>query len=224
MTLQLAIVASGNGTNAQAIIDAVNRKALDASIRLILSNRPQAKVLERARLAGIPALCLEHTAHPDRSAYDAAMVAAIRESGADTVALAGYMRLLTSAFLHAFPGRVLNIHPALLPAFPGVHGAAEARDWGVTLTGCTVHFVDEELDHGAIIIQAAVPCMAGEPLDDLLNRIHAAEHRIYPQALQWLAAGRIRLDGRTVHILPASESPAACPESCLIWPPLEEGF
>ena len=224
MTLQLALVASGNGTNVQAIIDAVARKALDASIRLVLSNRPDAVVLERARQAGLPYLALDHTTCPDRIAYDRTMIAAIRSAGADTVALAGYMRLLTPDFLHACPGRVLNIHPSLLPAFPGAHGTDDAQTWGVKLAGCTVHFVDEKVDHGEIIIQAAVPCLSGESLDSLQQRIHRLEHRIYPQALQWLATGRIRLKHRHAQVTDSNLPPASVHEPCLVWPPLEEGF
>lgn len=224
MSLQLAIVASGSGTNAQAILDAVRRGVLNASIRLVLCNRPGAGVLERAAGAGVTHRLLDHTAYPDRAAYDLAMIEAIRASGADTVALAGYMRLLTPAFLHAFPGRVLNIHPALLPAFPGLRGVEDAHAWGVKIAGCTVHFVDEEVDHGAVIIQAAVPRLDQEPLAALTGRIHDLEHRIYPQALQWLAAGRIRVRDRQVSVNDAGLPPAALSGPSLIWPPLEEGF
>ena len=224
MSLQLAIMASGDGSNAQAIIDAVKRGALDAKVRLVLSNKPQAGVLERARRAGVPCCCVEHTAYPDRESFDAALVAAIRDAGADTVALAGYMRLVTPVFLRAFPGRVLNIHPSLLPAFSGMDGVAEALAWGVKLAGCTVHFVDEQMDHGAVIIQAAVPCMPDDPRDALLERLHTVEHRIYPQALQWLASGRIQLRNRHVLLAPATSTVAAVEPSCLIWPPLEEWF
>ena len=159
MSLRLAILASGNGSNAQAMFDAVERGALDADIRLVLSNRPGARVLERAAARSLPCRCLDHTQFPDRAAYDRALAEAVREAGADTVALAGYMRLLSPDFLAAFPGRVLNIHPALLPAFPGVHGAADACAWGVKLSGCTVHFVSDEMDCGPIIIQACVPAL-----------------------------------------------------------------
>ena len=150
----------------------------------------------------------------------------ILKSGADTVALAGYMRMLTAGFLNAFPHRVVNVHPALLPSFPGIHGAADAQAWGVKITGCTVHLVDEIMDHGEVIIQAAVPAIAGEPLDDLQSRIHAQEHRIYPQALQWLAEDRIKMndDGRSLHLLPGSRPLAAPAPGVLVSPPLEEGF
>ncbi|MDR2727279.1 MAG: phosphoribosylglycinamide formyltransferase [Deltaproteobacteria bacterium] len=224
MSLRLALIASGDGTNVQAILDAVQRQVLDASIRLVLCNRPGANVLERARRAGLPHMVLDHAVHPDRAAHDAAMIRAIRDSGADTVVLAGYMRLLTPAFLQAFPGRVLNIHPALLPAFPGLHGLGEAHAWGVKLAGCTVHFVDEAMDHGAIVIQAAAPRLDHEDLEACTRRIRALEHRIYPQALQWLASGRISLNGRLASLADAGLPLASLPATCLVWPPLEEGF
>lgn len=226
MPLRLAVLASGNGSNLQAMLDRIADGALDADIRLVLCNRADAFALTRAERAGVPALCLEHRAFPSREAFDAAMVAAIREAGADTVALAGFMRMLTPVFLDAFAGRILNIHPALLPAFAGVRGAGDALDYGVKITGCTVHLVDEIMDHGAVIIQAAVPVMAGEPLDDLAQRIHCLEHRLFPQALHWLAQGRLRLIDRTVHLAPARE-PARLAQldgPALVWPPLEEGF
>ena len=233
MSLKLAILASGSGTNAQAIYEAVQRGVLDADIRLVLSNRPGAKVLERAKAWDVPHVCLNHQAYTERVAFDRAMIAKIQAAGADTVALAGYMRLLTSEFLCAFPGRVLNIHPALLPAFKGVSGTAEAQAWGVKLTGCTVHFVSDEMDCGPIIIQACLPVLQDEELNALQNRIHVLEHRIYPQALQWLAQGRLTLHGRQVRLTSPDrlDSPvmaavplADVPEPCCIWPPLEAGF
>ena len=206
MSLKLAVLASGSGTNFQAMVDAVRRGALDADIRLVICNRPGAKVID-------------HKLWPSREAYDLAVADAILKSGADTVALAGYMRMLTAGFLNAFPHRVVNVHPALLPSFPGIHGAADAQAWGVKITGCTVHLVDEIMDHGEVIIQAAVPAIAGEPLDDLQSRIHAQEHRIYPQALQWLAEDRIKMDddGRSLHLLPGSRPlPLSCPSGLLL--------
>ena len=169
---------------------------------------------------------IDHKLWPSREAYDLAVADAILKSGADTVALAGYMRMLTAGFLNAFPHRVVNVHPALLPSFPGIHGAADAQAWGVKITGCTVHLVDEIMDHGEVIIQAAVPAIAGEPLNDLQSRIHAQEHRIYPQALQWLAEDRIKMDedGRSLHLLSGSRPLAAPAPGVLVSPPLEEGF
>ena len=157
MSLKLAVLASGSGTNFQAMVDAVRRGALDADIRLVICNRPGAKVIERAKAAGIICAVMDHKLWPSREAYDLAVADAILKSGADTVALAGYMRMLTAGFLNAFPHRVVNVHPALLPSFPGIHGAADAQAWGVKITGCTVHLVDEIMDHGEVIIQAAVP-------------------------------------------------------------------
>ena len=222
--LNAAILASGNGSNAQRMFDLSAAGTLDMNIRLVLCNRPGARVLERARQAGLPALCLDHTTFPDRERFDRAMIDAICEAGADTVVLAGFMRMLTPAFLHAFPGRVINIHPALLPSFPGVHGAADANAYGVKISGCTVHFVDEILDHGAIIGHAAVPHLDGEDADALQQRIHTMEHRIYPQALQWLAEGRLVVEDRHIRLLPGNRSLATPPADALVWPPLEEGF
>lgn len=222
--MKLALLASGSGSNVQAIIDAVARKSLHAELCFVASNKPDAPVLARAAQAGIPHLGLDHTSFASREAFDTALVAAIREHGADTVALAGYMRLLTPYFLSAFPNRVVNIHPAILPAFQGAHGIDDARAWGVKLTGCTVHFVDEEVDHGAVIIQAATWADPAEGQEPLEQRIHRLEHRIFPQALEWLATGRLRMDGRHVHVQ-ASGKPLAAPMSgSLVYPPLEEGF
>ena len=146
MSLKLAVLASGSGTNFQAMVDAVRRGALDADIRLVICNRPGAKVIERAKAAGIICAVMDHKLWPSREAYDLAVADAILKSGADTVALAGYMRMLTAGFLNAFPHRVVNVHPALLPSFPGIHGAADAQAWGVKITGCTVQSCRR--DHG----------------------------------------------------------------------------
>ena len=224
MTLQLAVLASGNGGNLQAILDHVARGTLDAEVRLVLCNRESAYALTRARKAGITAICLDHRSYASREAFDAAMVHCLHDNGVDTVALAGFMRMLSPVFLEAFPHRVLNIHPAILPAFPGVHGAADAQSWGVTITGCTVHFVDPIMDHGEVIIQAAVPANPGEPLEALQGRIHTLEHRIYPQALAWLAEDRLCLGERAVRLAPADRQRAEAPHDALVWPPLEAGF
>lgn len=224
MALKLAVIASGNGSNLQAILDRISDGALQAEVCLVLSNRPGAYALERARAAGVPALALDHTTYADRESFDHAMVAALQQAGAELIVLAGYMRLLTPVFLAAFPGRVVNIHPALLPSFPGVRGAQDAQHWGVKITGCTVHFVDEEMDHGAVIAQVAVPALPGEPLEDLAARIHAMEHRIYPQVLQWIASGRVHMNGRDVHVHPATVAAAPVDGAWLAHPPLEQGF
>ena len=224
MSLRLAVLVSGSGSNLQSIIDKSEAGALDARVVLVLSNKPGAYGLERAERHGIPTLALDHTAYESREAFDRAMVAAIREARADTVVLAGFMRLLTPGFLEAFPGRVVNIHPALLPSFPGVHGQGDAADYGVKLSGATVHFVDEKMDSGPVIIQAAVPVVPGEDGDSLGARILAFEHRIFPQALQWLAQGRLRVLGRHVLLDGPPGAPARLHGPGLVNPPLEEGF
>jgi len=224
VALPVAVLVSGSGSNLQALIDRVEDGALDADIRLVLSNRPGAVGLERARRHGIHTVCLPHGDFPDRQAFDQAMIRAIRDAGAQSVVLAGFMRLLTPEFLQAFPGRVLNIHPALLPGFPGAHGQRDAADHGVKLSGCTVHFVDELMDHGPIVIQAAVPAWPDDTSESLGARILALEHRILPQAVQWLAAGRLRVEGRKVRLLPGSVPLAPPLAHALANPPLESGF
>lgn len=226
MSLPIAIVASGNGTNAQAMIDLSKAGILDADIRLVLCNRPGAGVLRRAADAGVASCLLDHTTYPSREAFDEAMAEEIRKCGAELVVLAGYMRLLTDAFIDAFPHRVLNLHPSLLPAFGGgVHAGADALAYGVKISGCTVHFVEKAVDSGPVIIQAAVPCIAGESEIELMTRIHYMEHRIYPQAVQWFAEGRVRLEGRQVFVATRPDAVPAEPEGgCLVWPPLEKGF
>ncbi|MDD6180522.1 MAG: phosphoribosylglycinamide formyltransferase [Desulfovibrionaceae bacterium] len=225
MALKIAIVASGSGTNAQAMFDRIKEGRLDAEVVLVVSNRPGARVLDRARAFGAPVAELDHKAFPDRETFDAALAETIAASGAELVVLAGYMRMLTPAFLHAFAGRVINIHPAILPSFPGVHGGPDAQAWGVKITGCTVHFVDDKMDNGAVIVQAAVPANPGEDIDELMNRIHSFEHRIYPQAIQWFAEGRVRVQDRNVSILPDAGRRQIVPDGhWLVWPPLEEGF
>lgn len=224
MALPIAVLVSGSGSNLQALIDRVESGALEARIALVLSNKPDSYGLQRARAHGIPALCIPHADYADRLEFDRAMIRAIREAGAETVVLAGFMRMLSSEFLKAFAGRVLNIHPALLPSFPGVRGQRDAADYGVTLAGCTVHFVDELMDHGEVVIQAAVPAYPDDDGDSLGERILALEHRILPQAVQWLATGRIQVKGRKVHLTPTGVQRAVPPANALVNPPLEQGF
>ena len=224
MTLKLGILASGSGTNAQAMIDAVEAGRLDADIRIIIANRPHAAVLGRAERHGIPHKCIDHTKFSDRDSFDRSVTEALVAAGVDTVALAGYMRLVTPAFLESFPGRVLNIHPAILPAFPGTHGARDAWNYGVKFSGCTVHVVNSVMDGGPIIVQAILPVRQEEDDEQLLERIHVFEHRIYVQALQWLAEGRLHLEGRRMLLSPSPRPLAPQPDKALIWPPLEAGF
>ena len=224
MPLKLAILASGTGTNAQAIIDKTKAGLLDVEICLIASNRPNAMVLERAKQANIPAVCVDHTLFPTREAFDAAMLQAITQSGAEAIVLAGYMRILSASFLQGFNKPVLNIHPALLPSFPGIHGGADALAYGVKISGVTVHFVDEKMDHGPVIIQAAVPVKDHDTEDDLMTRIHQMEHRIYPQAIQWLATKRLKITSRQVELLQVDAKLSPAGADYFVYPPLEEGF
>lgn len=196
--MKLAILVSGRGSNLRAILSAIRSGDLAAEVAVVLSNRPGAAGLDIARAAGVPTATLDHKPFTSRVAFDAALAELLRSFGADTVALAGFDRLVTPVLLGAFPGRVLNIHPALLPAFPGLHAQRQALDYGVRLTGATVHFVDEEMDHGAIIAQAAVPVLDGDTEETLSARILAEEHRIYPLALARLARGELRVRGRRV--------------------------
>lgn len=229
MSLKLAILASGSGTNAQVIFEAVRQKKLDAEICVVVVNRPQAKVLERAKNFGLPAVLIDHTAFSSRGEYDRKVVETIKSYGADCVVLAGYMRMVTSYFLSSFPNRVINIHPAILPSFPGIHGARDAVEYGVKFSGCSVHFVSEQMDAGPIIIQAITPCLQSDTEESLQNRIHCLEHKIYVQALQWLAQDRLEIRGHTVHLKDAGTKQAAAVEiesggvvmNALVYPPLE---
>lgn len=201
MSLELGVLVSGNGSNLQAVIDAIEAGTLDANVRLVLSNRPAVRALERAREVGIPTLVLNHREFDGREAFDAAVVDALERAEVQWVVLAGFMRVLTPVFLDAFEGRVINIHPSLLPAFPGVDAQRQAFEYGVKLTGCTVHFVDQGVDSGPIIAQAAVPVLDQDDADTLRARILEQEHRILVKALVLLAQGRVQLgqspSGRT---------------------------
>ncbi|TVQ98498.1 MAG: phosphoribosylglycinamide formyltransferase [Desulfovibrionales bacterium] len=226
MSLPVGVLISGGGSNLQALIDRKQAGVLDVTIQTVISNNIGVKGLERAVEHGIPAQVLSHHDFPDRQSYDRALVRALRDAGAQAVVLAGFMRLVGPELLAGFPGRVLNIHPALLPSFPGLHAQDQAAEYGVRLAGCTVHFVDEEVDHGPIIIQAAVPALPNEGAEALGRRILALEHRIFPQALQWLAEDRLETQGRHVLVRPGAR-PMAIKDAlppCLIFPPLEEGF
>lgn len=189
--LDLGVLISGSGTNLQAILDAVAEGRLDARVRLVVSNKAGAPGLARAERAGVPTRVLSHGDYADRSSFDAALVAALRDAGVAWVVLAGFMRLLTPVFLDAFPQRVVNIHPSLLPAFPGVDAQAQALAYGVRVTGCTVHLVDAGTDTGPILAQAAVPVLADDTRDALAKRILAREHELLVRALSWIAEGRV---------------------------------
>jgi phosphoribosylglycinamide formyltransferase-1 len=194
MTIDLGVLISGRGSNLGAILDAIAAGALDARVRVVISNKAGAGGLEIARAAGVPTVVIPHGAHPDRASFDAALVAALREAGAACVVLAGFMRLVTPVLLDAFPYRVVNIHPSLLPAFPGVDAQAQALAYGARITGCTVHLVDAGTDTGPVLAQAAVPVLAGDDRDALAARILAREHELLVLALGWLAQGLVEIE------------------------------
>ena len=224
MTLPIAVLISGSGTNLDAIIRAIDEKRLDARITVVISNNPDAYGLERAKTHDLPYRVIDHGEYASREEFDAALVEAVRESGAEAVILAGFMRILSPTFISAFAGKVLNIHPAILPSFAGTNAQRQQADFGVRLAGCTVHFVDEKMDNGPIVIQAVVPAYPDDDGDTLGKRILEYEHRIYPQAIAWLAQGRLRIEGRKVVVENAGEAMALPENGVLINPPLEEGF
>jgi len=192
--IALGVLASGTGTNLQAIFDVIAAGSLDARVAVVLANVPDAPALERARKAGVEALVVESREFSDRRAFDAAVVGELQRRGVEVVVLAGFMRLVTEVLLGAFPWRVVNVHPALLPAFPGVHAQAQALRHGVRVSGCTVHFVDAGTDTGPIIAQATVPVLEGDDERTLSARILAREHELLPQVLQWIAEGRVTVE------------------------------
>jgi len=198
--LKLAIFGSGSGTNCQAIIDAVEAGTLDAQIKCILSDVEAAPILERARKHNIPAIYFDCA--PFKTKLDAEaeqkVLQILEEHGVNFIALAGFMRIVKGGLLNAYAGRIINIHPSLLPSFPGLNGGQQAFNYGVKFTGCTVHFVDAGVDTGAVINQKCVPIEDSDTLETMMGKLHAQEHIAYPEALQWIAEGRIEFDGRQV--------------------------
>lgn len=199
--ISIAVLASGSGTNLEAIAQAIEDGEVPARITVVISDNPEAFALERAHRRGIPTRVIELKDYPDRPAFDRAIMEALFRAEVDLVVLAGYMKLVGKEILDAFQGRIMNIHPALLPSFPGEHGVADALAHGVKVSGVTVHFVDEGLDSGPIILQEAVPVEEGDDEESLHGRIHMAEYRVYPLAIKFFAQGRLKIDGRRVHIL-----------------------
>lgn len=195
---RIAVLVSGSGSNLQAILDARREGRLSGDVALVVSNRPGVKALERAEKASVEALVLDHKAFASRHEYDAALHAELERRRIDLVVLAGFMRLLSADFVRQWYGRLVNIHPSLLPEFPGAHAIADALGAGAARTGVTVHFVDEGTDTGPIIAQEAVEVRPDDTEETLAERVHAVEHRLYPTVVDRLAAGRIRLDGRRV--------------------------
>jgi len=196
--LKVGVLASGNGSNLQSLIDRSKEGALPAEISCVISNNASAFALERARRHGIPALHLDHRLFAGREAYDKAVVDSLRDHGVELVALAGFMRIISPVLIEAFPNAIMNIHPALLPSFPGLHAQQQALDHGVKIAGCTVHFVDAGTDTGPIICQAAVPVVEGDSEETLSARIQVEEHRLYPLAVRLFAGGKLSVDGRRV--------------------------
>lgn len=197
MSRKLAILLSGRGSNFRAIARNIADGRLNAEIAVVISNRPEAAGLETARALGLNAVCIPSRGM-DREAYDRLLLAELAKHAIDLVCLAGYMRLLSAAFIRAYPMRIINIHPSLLPSFPGLDAQHQALAHGVKFTGCTVHFVDEQLDSGPIILQAVVPVRDEDTVDSLSDRILAEEHRIYSEAIGLILNRRIRIEGRRV--------------------------
>jgi len=217
-TVKLGVLISGTGTNLQAIIDAILRGDLKAEIRLVISNRPDAQGLERARRHGIETTVVEHRKFAAREDFDRALLDALRARSVELVALAGFMRLLSPVMVDAFPGRIMNIHNSLLPSFPGIHGPKDAIEYGVKIAGCTVFFVTPGVDVGPVIVQAAVPVLPGDDDQRLAARILTQEHRIFPHAIALFQQGRLEIQGRQVVIKGDSSTPNSAP---LVNPPAD---
>ena len=206
MTRRLGVLISGRGSNLQAILAAIDRQELDAQVAVVISNRPDAPGLAYARDAGVATEVVEHRGFRTRAEYDATLVERLRAHQVGLVCLAGFMRLLGPVFVHAFPHAILNVHPSLLPAFPGVDAQRQALAHGVKVAGCTVHFVSEGLDDGPIVLQATVPVLKDDTGESLAARILVEEHRLYPAAIALVLAGGWRIDGRRFL---SSDAPAA---------------
>jgi phosphoribosylglycinamide formyltransferase 1 len=198
--LAVGVLASGRGSNLQAILDASARPGYPARVAVVVSDRERAAALERAAAAGVPAVFLNPKDHADREAYDAALAQTLRAHGVGLVCLAGFMRILSPGFVRAFAGRILNVHPSLLPAFPGLAAQRQALEHGAKIAGATVHFVDDGLDSGPIVLQASVPVREGDTEASLSARILLEEHRLLPEAVRLFAEGRLRVSGRHVSV------------------------
>lgn len=215
--VNLGVLVSGSGSNLQAIIDNIEAGRLDARIKIMISNVPDVFALERAKKHNISSLVISHKGYKSREDFDQKIVEALQAHGAELVVLAGYMRVVTPVLLRAFPMRVMNIHPALLPAFPGTHVWQAEVDYGVKVAGCTVHFVDEGTDTGPIIIQAVVPVYDDDTAETLNARILKQEHKIFSQAIQLYAEGRLKIQGRRV----LAEGFPKAPDAFMINPPVQ---
>lgn len=214
--LKLGVLISGRGTNLQALLDATADPEFPAETALVLSNRADAAGLERARRAGVPTAAIDHKAYPDRPSFEAAMNAALEVASVDLVCLAGFMRLLTPTFVDRWAGRAINIHPSLLPAFPGLDTHARAIAAGARFAGATVHFLSAEMDAGPIVLQAATPVLPDDDADSLAARVLRAEHEIYVRAVRWIAEGRVRIREGCVDV-------AGVGDAASYWLPADSG-
>ena len=198
--LKLGVLISGSGSNLQSIIDNIEKGSLKAVIKIVISNKPDAFGITRAKKHGIPFVVLKNGDFKSKEDFDSELIKILKDNSVDLIVLAGFMRIISPAFLKAFEQKIMNIHPALLPSFPGLHGQRQAFDYGVKFSGCTVHFVDEGVDTGPIIIQSVVPVLDDDTEETLAARILKEEHKIYPQAIQFFANGKIEIIGRKVRI------------------------
>ncbi|SEH48483.1 MULTISPECIES: phosphoribosylglycinamide formyltransferase [Atopobiaceae] len=203
MSIKLGVLLSGSGTNLQAIIDRIDAGTLDAQIAIVISSRPSAYGLKRAEAAGIQTMTLSKEIYADPMTADEVIASALKREGVDYVIMAGYMRMVHAPILRAFENRVVNLHPALLPSFKGAHAIQDAYDYGVKVTGVTVHFADDKYDCGPIIAQRALVVEEGWDVDTLESRIHDIEHELYPDTIQLLSEGRVRVEGNKVVVDPA---------------------
>lgn len=215
--LRIGVLASGGGTNLQSIIDGCQTGNINAEIVTVISNNPNSGALNRASSAGIMTQCIDHRSFKKRDDFDCKVVSALKESNVQLVVLAGFMRIIGQRFLDAYPSRIMNIHPALLPSFPGLHVQQKALDYGARFAGCTVHFVDGGVDTGPIIAQAVVPVLDNDTEESLSARILVQEHKIYPQAIEWFAQGALSIVGRKVVVSTHNQDPT----QELINPPLD---
>ena len=200
MKKRIAVLASGRGSNFQAVVDAIKDEKIPATCVALITDNPKAYAIERAKKAGIPVRIIDYATFSSRDVYERALLSAMQEVDADLYVLAGYMRILGAGIVRAFPGKMMNIHPALLPSFTGLHAQRQAVHYGVKVSGCTVHFVDESLDGGPIILQQAVVVMDGDDEDSLADRILQHEHECFPEAIRLFCEDRLEIVGRTVRI------------------------
>jgi len=218
--LKLGVLASGRGSNFQAIIDAIESGALKASVELLVVDNPVAHAAERAKKHGIDHLYINPKDFASKDDFFVKISEELKARGVELVVLAGFMRIVRKPLLDAFPMRVMNIHPAILPSFPGLHGQAQAVDYGVKVSGCTVHFVDEGMDTGPVIMQAVVPVLDGDDEDSLSTRILAFEHKIFPEAIRLFSEGRLKVEGRVVKIMEREGQGGTGPAEGFTSPPI----